>query len=162
MSAGRIRQGELDLGALVTKVATIDDGAIATFLGTARRFSEGKEVEELRYEAYPEMAEKVLAEILAAVPQRFPGARAEAHHRLGICPLGEASVAVAAAAPHRKEAFAACRYVIDALKSQAPIWKQEVYSDGTRWIGDPDRPCSHEHGSVDDAGVDSPKHAQGS
>ena len=61
-----------------------------------------------------------------------------ARYRLGDCSLGEASVAVVAAAPHRDEAFAACRFVIDTVKAQAPIWKQEVFADGTAWVGDPE------------------------
>lgn len=133
----------LPLAALMARVATVEDGAIASFLGTARRHSDGKEVVELVYEAYWEMAEKVIAEILAEVGERFPGARAVAMHRVGLCPLGEASVAVVAASPHRKEAFAACRYVIDTLKAKAPIWKREVYADGSRWVGDVDHRCSH-------------------
>ena len=134
----------LDLLALQRQVATLEDGAIASFLGTARRFSEGKEVLELRYEAYREMADGVIEAILREAADRFPGARAIARHRLGLCPLGEAAVAIVAVAPHRKEAFAACRYVIDTLKQRAPIWKQEVYADGTQWIGDPATPCSHD------------------
>jgi molybdopterin synthase catalytic subunit len=121
----------------VRAVATVEDGAICTFVGTARRHSEGKEVNLLRYDAYPEMAEKVIEEILGDAARRFPDVKVSAMHRLGPCPLGEASVAVVAAAPHRDTAFAACRFVIDAIKKSAPIWKQEVFGDGTEWVGDP-------------------------
>lgn len=137
----------IDLAALCAELATVEDGAVTSFLGTARLHSGGKEVTELRYEAYRSMAERVIGEILAEVPPRFPGARATARHRLGLCPLGEVSVAIVAASPHREEAFAACRYVIDTIKSRAPIWKQEVYTDGTRWVGDPEHPCDHSHGA---------------
>ena len=132
-----LQQEEPCAQTLARTLASEEDGAVCTFLGTARRPSEGKEVDALSYEAYPAMAEKVIGQILAEVPERFPAARALARHRLGPCALGEASVAVAAVAPHRKEAFAACRYVIDEIKARAPIWKQEVYADGTAWVGEP-------------------------
>ena len=127
----------IDPDALVATVASVEAGALCTFLGTARRHSEGKEVNLLRYEAYPEMAEKAIAAIVAEAQAQHAGARVAALHRLGDCPLGEASVAVVVAAPHRVEAFAACRYVIDAIKARAPIWKQEEFRDGTAWVGDP-------------------------
>ena len=127
----------IDVDALVARVASVEAGALCTFLGTARRHSEGKEVNLLCYEAYPEMADAAIAAIVAEAQVQFAGARVAALHRLGDCPLGEASVAVVAAAPHRVEAFAACRYVIDAIKARAPIWKQEQFRDGTAWVGDP-------------------------
>lgn len=127
----------IDVARLVAAVATVEHGAVTTFVGTARRTSEGRTVNLLRYEAYPEMAAKELAAIVAEAEQNFAGARIVAQHRLGDCPLGEASVAVVAAAPHRVEAFAACRFVIDAIKARAPIWKQEQFGDGTAWVGDP-------------------------
>ncbi len=126
---------EPDLGELIRAVATHEHGAVCTFLGTARRQSEGKLVEQLRYQAYAEMAEKTIGQICRDAEQKFPGARVIAQHRVGECPLGEASVAIVAVAPHRPEAFAACRYGIDEIKARAPIWKQEVYSDGEAWIG---------------------------
>jgi molybdopterin synthase catalytic subunit len=127
----------IDVAALVRSVATLEDGAIVTFLGTARRHSEGKAVLELRYEAYAAMAEKALEEIVTATQAKWPGTRVVVQHRLGACPLGEASVAVVAVSPHRAEAFAACRFVIDTVKRDAPIWKQELFADGTAWVGDP-------------------------
>ncbi len=132
-----LTRAPIDVGALTAQVADVEAGAICTFLGTARRHSEGKEVNLLRYEAYPEMADRVIAEIVAAAQARFAGAKVAVMHRLGDCPLGEASVAVVVAAPHRGEAFAACREVIDTLKTKAPIWKQEEFRDGTAWVGDP-------------------------
>lgn len=139
-----LTRGAIDLARLTAAVATVEHGAICTFLGTARRTSEGREVNLLRYEAYPEMAEKELAAIVAEAEQRFAGARVAVQHRLGDCPLGEASVAVVAAAPHRVAAFAACRHVIDAIKERAPIWKQEQFRDGAAWVGDP---ASYEPGA---------------
>ena len=133
----RLIEGLLDVDALVRSIASVEHGAVCTFLGTARRTSEGRVVNLLRYDAYPEMAEKVIEEILVEAMRRHPDARVEALHRLGPCPLGEASVAVVAAAPHRDAAFAACRFTIDAIKERAPIWKQEVFDDGAaRWVGE--------------------------
>ncbi len=140
MSAGegtRLVVAKIDVDSLLGSVATVEAGALCTFLGTARLHSDGKEVNSLHYEAYPEMAERSLAEILGEAVARFPGVRVEARHRLGDVPLGEASVAVVAAAPHREEAFAACRFVIDEIKSRTPIWKREQFRDGTAWVGDP-------------------------
>lgn len=132
-----LTRGAIDVAALAARLATADHGAVCTFLGTARRHSEGREVNLLRYEAYPAMADQVIAAIVAEAEAKFRDARVAALHRLGDCPLGEASVAVAAVAPHRVEAFAACRYVIDEIKSRAPIWKQEQFRDGAAWVGDP-------------------------
>jgi molybdopterin synthase catalytic subunit len=132
-----LTRGAIDVAQLAAAVASVEHGAVCTFLGTARRTSEGREVNLLRYEAYPEMAERELAAIVAEAARNFPDARVAVQHRLGDCPLGETSVAVVAAAPHRAEAFAACRQVIDAIKDRAPIWKQEQFTDGTAWVGDP-------------------------
>ena len=133
----RLIDGPLDVDALVRSVAGVEHGAVCTFLGTARRHSEGRLVNLLRYDAYLEMAEAVIEEILADAMRSHPSARVEARHRLGPCPLGEASVAVVAAAPHRDAAFAACRFTIDAIKKRAPIWKQEVFDDGAaHWVGE--------------------------
>jgi molybdopterin synthase catalytic subunit len=136
-SPRRLCTDRIDLAALVAEIATLEDGAICTFAGVVRRISDGREVAALRYDAYPEMAEKVLARIVEDAALRHPDARIAVRHRVGPCPLGEASVAIAAAAPHRDSAFAACRFAIDSIKREAPIWKHETYTDGTAWIGDP-------------------------
>jgi molybdopterin synthase catalytic subunit len=135
--AALFTNGPIDVAALARAVATLEDGAIVTFLGTARRHSEGKEVRQLRYEAYAAMAERTLEEIVTTAQSKWPATRVVVQHRLGDCPLGETSVAVVAASPHRAEAFAACRFVIDTVKLEAPIWKQELFVDGTAWVGDP-------------------------
>lgn len=132
-----LTDGRIDVAALAAEVADVEAGAVVTFLGTARRHSEGREVNFLRYDAYPAMADAEIAAILDEARARFAGVRVAARHRLGVCPLGEASVAVVAAAAHRAEAFEACRAVIDAIKARAPIWKQEEFRDGTAWVGDP-------------------------
>jgi molybdopterin synthase catalytic subunit len=96
-------------------------------------------VEALSYEAHPEMALAVMAEIADEIEERFGVARLAIVHREGEVPLGEASVAVAACAPHRDAAFAAARYAIDQTKARAPIWKAEHFADGHVWIGEPAR-----------------------
>lgn len=124
----------LDPMALAAAVGDPDHGGTATFLGSPRREEGVREVVELRYEAYEELAVTEMAAIAAEAQARF-GARVAAAHRVGAVAVGEASVAVAASAGHRPAAFAACRYVIDELKSRAPIWKQTVYADGeVSWI----------------------------
>ena len=115
--------------ALVAAVADPDHGGTATFLGTTRRQAGRREVAELRYEAYEELAIAEMAAVAAEAEARF-GARVAVAHRVGVVGVGEASVAVAASAGHRGAAFAACRHVIDELKARAPIWKQTAYADG--------------------------------
>jgi len=121
-----------ELGNLVRSDA---DGAVCVFLGVARKFSRGREVVHLEYEAYPEMAEKKLAEIGAELREKFGAERVAILHRTGVLTIGEASVGIGVATPHRKESFEACQYAIDRLKETVPIWKKEVWSDGSQWIG---------------------------
>jgi molybdopterin synthase catalytic subunit len=131
----RIVAQPIDVTALVAEVLTDYDGAICTFQGVARRHSRGREVVHLEYEAYPAMAERKLAEIGAELREKFGVERVAIHHRVGVLGIGEASVAIAVATPHRREAFTACQYAIDRLKETVPIWKKEVWSDGEQWIG---------------------------
>ena len=125
----------LDATELAAMVRTDADGAVCTFLGVARRYSRGREVVHLEYEAYPEMAEKKMAEIGRELRDRFGVERVAILHRTGVLKIGEASVGIAVATPHRAEAFQACQYAIDRLKQLVPIWKKEVWSDGQQWIG---------------------------
>lgn len=111
--------GPLSLDALVAEVRDPRAGAVVTFSGVTR------EVPQLDYEAYAEMAGPVIAGIVAAAVERHGLCRAAARHRVGTVPLGEPSVIVAASAPHRGEAFAGAREIIDAVKARAPIWKRE-------------------------------------
>ena len=141
----RITREPLDLAELIAAVAHPSCGAIATFQGTAREVP-GEVLELLEYEGYAEMAEKAFAAIAAEARRRFGVERLAISHRLGRVPVGEASVAIAVAAPHRGPAFDALRYAIDALKETAPIWKKEVTRGGERWVeGKPAR-------AVDSAG----------
>ncbi len=127
--------GPIDGLALEDAVRTDADGAVVVFRGVARRYSRGREVVHLEYEAYPEMAEKVMAEIGDEIAGKWPASKVAIVHRTGVLAIGEASVVVAVSAPHRDAAFAACRYAIDRLKQVVPIWKREVWSDGSEWIG---------------------------
>jgi molybdopterin synthase catalytic subunit len=131
----KIVDGPIDVAALAAEVVTDYDGAVCTFQGVARRFSRGREVVHLEYEAYPAMAERKMAEIADEARAKFGVERIAIRHRTGVLPIGEASVAIAVASPHRREAFAACQYAIDRLKQTVPIWKKEVWSDGEQWIG---------------------------
>jgi molybdopterin synthase catalytic subunit len=131
----------LDPGHLTARVLAAADpgedpgvGALATFIGTVRRQNHGRVVERLTYEAYQPLAERVFASIAGEVTAEWPGVTIGLHHRVGTLEVGEASVVVVAASPHRAEAFAACRYVIERLKQVAPIWKREEFEGGERWI----------------------------
>ena len=125
----------IDTAAVLACVAHPGAGGIALFVGTTRDENEGHRVARLEYEAYDEMATTEMAAIGAEIERRWGVLGVAMVHRVGIVPIGEASVAVAVAAPHREEAFAACRYGIDTLKAHVPIWKKEHYADGSRWIG---------------------------
>jgi molybdopterin synthase catalytic subunit len=124
----------LDLKRLVAQVSDPSAGAVATFTGTTRNSFQGKAVRHLEYEAYPPMAERTLAEIGTEIASRWPETVGLAiEHRVGRLEVGEASVVVVVAAPHRREALAACGYAIDRLKQTLPVWKKEVFADGTIW-----------------------------
>jgi molybdopterin synthase catalytic subunit len=133
--AFRLLEGPLDLNAVVEEVADERAGAIATFEGTVRRQSRGREVIALEYEAYGGMAEKVMAEIAAGVKERYDLCEVAVAHRVGHCEVGDVSVAIAVSAPHRQDALSACRDVIDELKERVPLWKKELYEGGEEWIG---------------------------
>jgi len=113
------------------------DGALCLFLGVVRDENEGRRVLRLEYEAYEDMALPLMEEIAAEARRQFGVGEVRIVHRLGRLEIGEVSVAVAAASPHRAEAFAACRYAIDTLKARVPIWKKEFYADGAVWREEP-------------------------
>jgi molybdopterin synthase catalytic subunit len=118
------------------------DGAIVTFLGLARNHNQGRRVQYLDYEAYAPLALKTFARIADEVRGRWPGVRLALHHRTGRVNIGEASVAIVTASPHRGDAYASCRYVIERVKQIAPVWKREYFDGGDVWIegatADPD------------------------
>lgn len=132
----------LDARALEQQCRTDGDGALVAFTGTTRDHNDGASVVSLAYEAYEEMAQATMAAIFAAARAKFPFTRARVAHRLGEVPVGEASVVVVVSSPHRGDAFDACRYLMDRLKHEVPIWKRERLRDGAgeRWIGDLPRP----------------------
>jgi molybdopterin synthase catalytic subunit len=125
----------LDTGAVVNRVLGPDAGGIVTFVGTVRDTSRGHSIRHLEYEAYPEMAEREMEKICDEAAEQW-GARVAVAHRVGHLPIGEIAVVVAAAAKHRAEAFAACRYTIDVLKQRVPIWKKEFAESGEYWVED--------------------------
>jgi MoaE-MoaD fusion protein len=125
----------LSLDRAVDEVRTEEAGAIATFTGTTRVHSRGRTVTHLDYEAYEGMAESVMAEIAAAVAERYELTGVAIHHRVGRVGIGETSVVIAVSAQHRHHALAACKDAIDELKERVPLWKKEVYEGGEEWIG---------------------------
>ncbi len=123
----------IDVAALERDVARTEHGALVTFIGRARDVADdGRTVVELEYEVYSEMAASVLEEIERDARERF-GAAVRVVHRHGTVPIGEAAVAIVAAAQHRAEAYEANRYVIEAIKERLPIWKRERFADGSEW-----------------------------
>jgi molybdopterin synthase catalytic subunit len=131
----RLSEEPLSIDAAVAEVRTDDAGAIATFVGTTRRRSRGRDVLHLEYEAYEGMAEQVMAELAGELKRRHDLCAVAIHHRVGRVEIGETSVVIAVAAPHRAGALAACREAIDELKVSVPLWKKEVYVGGEEWIG---------------------------
>jgi molybdopterin converting factor subunit 1 len=124
----------IDPSALLAEVSTTAAGAQVLFLGTVREISDGREVEWLEYEAYPEMAERKLAQIVGMAREKWKVCKIAVEHRVGKLELGDIAVAVAVSAGHRDAAFEAGRYTIDTLKQVAPIWKKERYHDGEEWL----------------------------
>jgi molybdopterin synthase catalytic subunit len=110
-------------------------GAIATFVGTTRAHSRGRDVIHLEYEAYEGMAEQVMADLAVRLAERHELCKVAIHHRTGRVEIGETSVVIAVSAPHRAAALAACHEAIDELKVTVPLWKKEKYLGGEEWIG---------------------------
>ena len=130
----QITDTPLDPETLRAAIADPRSGAVATFVGVARNSFAGKEVLHLEYEAYAPMAELHMREIGTEIAQRWPAVTGVAiAHRVGRVEVGEASVALAVSAPHRGEALAACAHGIERLKSTLPVWKKEVFADGSVW-----------------------------
>lgn len=128
---------KLNLASLIKKVERPGAGAITTFSGVVRDNAHDKSVKYLEYEAYAELAEKTLAQIGEEVAARWGDVRLAMAHRVGHLDIGEASVVIAASAPHRAEAFAACRYAIERIKAVLPVWKKEFASDDDYWVEGP-------------------------
>jgi molybdopterin synthase catalytic subunit len=130
----RICADTLDAAAVSAAVAGPDCGAVTTFIGLVRDHNGGRRVLRLDYEAFEPLALKAFEQIEREARDRWPFARLAIHHRIGRLAIGEASVVIAAASPHRTDAFAASRYAIERVKQIAPIWKHEHYEGGEVWI----------------------------
>ncbi len=144
----RIRTEPLSLDEVVREVRHAGAGAIATFEGTVRDMNDGRAVTLLEYEAYGPMAETELAKVLDEIRAEHPEVRVAAVHRVGALHVGDAAVLCAASAPHRTEAFVACRAAIDRIKARLPIWKREHGPEGPYWVGWEDARCApdgHDH-----------------
>lgn len=125
----------IDPHALVARVLRRSDGAYVLFEGVVRDHHDGKRVESIFYDAYRPMAEKEIELIVREVLARYPGVVLAIQHRLGHLIVGDSSIAIVAASPHRAEAFEACRLVIDRVKETVPIWKKERGPNGEEWQG---------------------------
>jgi len=132
----RLQTAPIALDELVLDVRGDGDGAVATFLGTVRDHNAGRKVLHLEYEAYGGMAEREMERIAADARERFGVSRVAIVHRTGRLEIGEASVAIAVAAPHRAAALDATRFIIDTLKRTVPIWKREHFEGGSVWVGE--------------------------
>jgi molybdopterin synthase catalytic subunit len=130
-----LSEAPLSIERVVDEVASDDAGAIATFVGTTRARSRGREVVRLEYEAYEGMAEAEMARIAAALRERHDLLGVAIHHRVGPVEIGETSVVIAVSAAHRAAALDACREAIDTLKETVPLWKKELYVGGEEWVG---------------------------
>ena len=130
----RISGEPLSIEAAVAQVTDPSCGAIATFVGSTRETNVGRRVLWLDYEAYTALAVRSFEQIGAEAERQWPGIRLAIHHRSGRVAIGEPSVVIAAASPHRAQAFAAARYAIERLKQIAPIWKHEYFEGGQVWI----------------------------
>lgn len=138
-AAAEIRVGltrePIDAAALIAAVNDPRAGAVVLFCGTVREHSRDRHVQFLEYEAYEALAEREMRRIAEQAARRWPVLRLAAVHRLGHLNVGETSIAIAVSTPHRADAFAAARFVIDTLKQTVPIWKKEVWADSEEWIG---------------------------
>ncbi|MDQ2964627.1 MAG: molybdenum cofactor biosynthesis protein MoaE [Chloroflexota bacterium] len=129
-----VTDSPIDLASLLSETRE-GDGALCLFVGVVRNENDGRRTESIEYEAYGAMAESEMERIAKDLALEFPAVRIRMTHRVGRLAVGEASVAIAAASPHRAEAFAACRAAIDRIKTTVPIWKKEFHPDGSsEWV----------------------------
>ena len=143
-----LRESPLSLDEVVEHVSRPGAGGIVTFVGAVRDESEGRAVTRLDYSAYEAMARREMLAIAEELEREFEGVRVSAIHRIGSLGVGDAAIVCAASAPHRGEAFHACRELIDRIKSRVPIWKREWGPDGAAWVGWVDARCAadgHDH-----------------
>ena len=131
----RLVDAPIDVQAVISEVETPEAGAVASFVGTVRARSRDRDVRHLEYEAYEGMAEEVMEQLASALKVKYDLCEVAMTHRVGRVQIGEASVAIAVSAPHRRDALAACAEAIDTLKNTVPLWKKEVYEGGEEWLG---------------------------
>jgi molybdopterin synthase catalytic subunit len=136
MAPAAITRDPLDLESLTRELAegASGDGAVATFTGLVRDHNQGRKVHFLEYEAYELLALRALGRIIDEARETWPGVRVGMHHRIGRIEIGEASIIIVAASPHRAHAFAVCRYAIERVKQIVPIWKHEHFEGGEIWL----------------------------
>jgi molybdopterin synthase catalytic subunit len=130
-----ITHSPIDAARVSSKVIVPEQGATLAFIGTTREWTHGKRTVVLEYDAYVPMALKAMASIGEEINVRWPGARCAITHRIGRVDIAEASVVIAVSAPHRDMCYEASRHAIERLKKIVPIWKKEVWEDGTEWKG---------------------------
>jgi len=133
----RVTSEALDPQALIREVRRDESGAVVLFLGVVRSESRGRRVLYLEYDAYPAMAERILARIAQEAASRWPITDIALCHRIGRLEVGETSLVVAVSSPHRQEALAACQYAVERIKAILPVWKKEVWEGGAEWIEGP-------------------------
>jgi molybdopterin synthase catalytic subunit len=141
MKRASVLTSEIDPASLINEVSSPQYGAISLFIGTVREVNEGRGVTAIEYSAYKSMASAELERILDEAEEQFGVSALVVEHRIGLLGLGDVSVAIAAAHPHRAPALDCTRYVIEEIKKRVPIWKKEHYADGTREWVDPTRPA---------------------
>jgi len=130
----QITDQPLEPSNIIAKVQNQSAGAINLFIGSVRNKSKGRKVVRLEFEAYVPMALNEMQKISAEVNSRWPVQMVAIHHRIGRLSIGDIPVIIAVATPHRKEGFEACKFAIDSLKKTVPIWKKEVFKDGSEWV----------------------------
>ena len=138
-----LTRSAISIDVLLADVSCVACGGTCVFLGTVRSGPDEQGVTAIEYSAYEEMVEAEFDRLLTDARARWPDARIAVRHRLGTIPVGEASIAIAVAAPHRTQAFDACRYVIEEVKRRVPIWKKELRVDGSEvWVDPSGRPTA--------------------
>ncbi len=138
----------LDAEAITAQVRKDTNGAVVTFLGTTRSSTDGRTVLHLEYEAYRPMADNMLSDVAEEMRSRFSVEDVAIAHRVGRLEVGETSLVVAVASPHRREAFAACQYSVDRIKQTVPIWKKEFFEGGEVWVESPEDVAAREAAEV--------------
>ncbi|ALC80900.1 MULTISPECIES: molybdenum cofactor biosynthesis protein MoaE [Bacillus] len=142
-----ITESEIDVQSVIKKVESNKAGAITTFIGTVREWTNGKKTVYLKYEAYKPMAVKMLQQISDEISERWPLTKTAISHRVGSLRISEAAVVIAVSSPHRKDAYEANEYAIERIKQIVPIWKKEHWEDGTSWIGNQQETISYPSGA---------------